>query len=300
MKKVYVYTLLLFTLVSAVCLTACDCTCSSLKTCAQASTVDSADGTPISCSVYGAGDITLVFIHGWSCDSGYWREQVPFFDKKYQVVTIDLAGHGKSGTDRNDYTMSAFGEDVKAVVDKVGAKKVILIGHSMGGGVIAQAAQLMPDRLIGLIGVDTLQNVERPFTQEQADAMIGPLEQDFKSNTKVFLEDMFVEKTDPKLMEWIVSDMSSAPSEVAVSAIRNYVGTYVSGESAKAFEGIEAPVYCVNATLWPTDVEANRKHMQSFEVLTMTNVGHFLMLEEPKEFNELLQDAIDGIIEPSS
>ena len=97
----------------------------------------SKDGTPISYEVYGTGDPTLIFVHGWSCDSRYWREQVPEFSKKYRVVVIDLAGHGHSGTSRIIYTMSSFGEDVKAVTEAVGSKKVILIGHSMGGPVIA-------------------------------------------------------------------------------------------------------------------------------------------------------------------
>ena len=56
----------------------------------------SKDGTPISYEVHGAGDPTLVFVHGWSCDARYWREQVPYFSKKYRVITVDLAGHGHS------------------------------------------------------------------------------------------------------------------------------------------------------------------------------------------------------------
>jgi len=66
---------------------------------------DSADTTPIEYHVSGSGDITLVFIHGWSCDSRYWRMQVPYFEGRYRVVTVDLAGHGHSGMTRTDYTV---------------------------------------------------------------------------------------------------------------------------------------------------------------------------------------------------
>ncbi|HPB56158.1 MAG TPA: alpha/beta hydrolase, partial [Candidatus Aminicenantes bacterium] len=54
----------------------------------------SKDGTPISYEVYGSGEPTLVFIHGWSCDSRYWRAQIPFFSKGHRIVLLDLAGHG--------------------------------------------------------------------------------------------------------------------------------------------------------------------------------------------------------------
>src|SRR5512145_1561556 len=75
----------------------------------------SKDGTPVSYEVYGSGEPTLVFVHGWSCDARYWREQVPYFSKTHRVVTLDLAGHGHSGSKRSKYTMQAFGEDVRAV-----------------------------------------------------------------------------------------------------------------------------------------------------------------------------------------
>src|SRR3569832_1210791 len=55
------------------------------------------DGTHVQYRVYGSGEPALVLIHGWSCDSNYWREQISEFKRKYTVVTVDLAGHG--GTD---------------------------------------------------------------------------------------------------------------------------------------------------------------------------------------------------------
>ena len=42
----------------------------------------SKDGTPISYEIYGNGEPTLVFVHGWSCDARYWRAQLPHFSKK--------------------------------------------------------------------------------------------------------------------------------------------------------------------------------------------------------------------------
>ena len=135
--------------------------------------VFSKDGTPISYEVFGAGEPTLVFVHGWSCDARYWRAQVPVFSKKYRVVVLDLAGHGHSGMSRTKYSMGSFGEDVWAVTESTGSHSVILIGHSMGGSVIAEAARLMPGRVIGLIGIDTLENIEYPMTREELKKMIS-------------------------------------------------------------------------------------------------------------------------------
>ena len=75
----------------------------------------SADGVTISYDVQGRDEPALVFVHGWCCDKSYWKFQVPYFAKQHKVVTIDLAGHGRSGLGREDYTIKAFGEDVVAV-----------------------------------------------------------------------------------------------------------------------------------------------------------------------------------------
>ena len=154
----------------------------------------SKDGVPISYEIYGAGEPTLVFVHGWSCDARYWRAQLPYFSKKHRVVTLDLAGHGHSGTTRSQYTMWAFGEDVRAVTEAIGSRSVILIGHSMGGSVIAEAARLMPNRVIGLIGVDTLENIEYPMTREELKKMIAPLEKDFRTGSRQFVGEMISPK----------------------------------------------------------------------------------------------------------
>ena len=256
----------------------------------------SADEVAISYNVYGQGQPTLVFVHGWSCDSRYWREQVPFFAGQYRVVTLDLAGHGHSGVGRAEYTMQAFGQDVKAVVKALQAEKVILIGHSMGGGIIAEAARLMPQRVIGLIGIDTLQNVEHPLTVEEMQQMVAPFERDFKAHVQFFVKEMMVPGMDHQLQAWIVQDMAAAPPTVAISAFKSYMGQYVTGAAATVFEGIQVPVYCVNADMWPVDYDANRRHMQTFEAMTLADVGHFLMLEKPARFNDLLDKTITKIL----
>jgi len=254
--------------------------------------VPSKDGTPISYEVYGAGEPTLVFVHGWSCDARYWRAQFPYFSKKHRVVILDLAGHGHSGTTRTQYTMGAFGEDVRAVTEAVGSPRVILIGHSMGGSVIAEAARLMPNRVIGLIGIDTLDNIEYPLTSEELKKMTAPLEKDLRAGSRQFIGEMILPQTNPQLREWILSDVSAAPPVVALSAMNEMMTQYITGEAAKVFERIRIPVITVNGDLWPINYEANRRHMFSYEAIVLKKADHFLMMDRPEEFNDALDKAI--------
>ncbi len=260
--------------------------------------VPSKDGTPISFETYGKGEPTLVFVHGWSCDSRYWREQLEFFSKNNRIVLIDLAGHGHSGTNRSKYTMTAFGEDVQSVVEAIGSKNVILIGHSMGGVVIAEAARLMPDRVKGLIGIDTLENVEYPLTKEALEQMLAPFKNDFQTGSRQFVSEMLLPGTDSQLREWILSDMSSAPPSIALSSLTEILTLSVTGQLAKLFDKIKVPVKVINADMWPVNCEANRRHMVSFDATIIKGADHFLMLNKPKEFNPALENTIRSILSP--
>ncbi len=257
----------------------------------------SADGTTLAYSVYGQGEPTLVFVHGWSCDSRYWYNQIPYFAKKYRVVTVDLAGHGHSGTQRENYTMESFGRDVVAVLEAVEAKNAILVGHSMGGKVILHAAALAPGRVIGVVGADTLQDMdETGYSEEDKWKFYETLAADFQTNSAAMVRDMFPGTADQQLVETIVRDMSSAPRDIALSAMRDYIKT----SDAALAAGVNVPLKAVNADLWPTNVEANKKYARLYEVAIMKGYGHFIMLEAPETFNRLLDQMIGKVIKETA
>ncbi len=255
----------------------------------------SSDSERVSYRVFGTGETSLIFIHGWSCDSRYWQKQVSIFSKDHQVITIDLAGHGNSSSNRKNYTILSFAQDVEAIIDKEKVSKAILIGHSMGGAVIAKAAQISPKKVIGIIGVDTLHDIANKVSQKTIDEMVKPFQDDFKDAAQNFVLTMFPSKSDKKLVDWVKEDMSSAPKEVAMNAFTHYLGQYVSGEAAQVFENINIPVVSINARLWPTNLDSNKKHIKKYKLLYIEESGHFPMLEKPIEFNELLTNALDYI-----
>jgi pimeloyl-ACP methyl ester carboxylesterase len=248
----------------------------------------SADGVPIHFTHGGRGETTLVFIHGWSCDAGYWREQIGVLGRRCRVVAVDLAGHGSSGSDRKRFTMTAFGEDVRAVVDTVKAEKVVLVGHSMGGAVMLEAARLLGDRVVLLVGVDTLQDIEDEGTKEQLDQFLTGMRADFKGFVDGFVRSSFPRDASKALVERIVADMASAPPSVAISAFSE-VWSY---DGKAALRTVSVPVVCINSTMRPTKVEANRKYAKDYSVVLMDGVGHFLMQERPAEFNKQLEKVL--------
>ena len=251
----------------------------------------SADGVAIAYEAHGAGTPALVFVHGWSCDRTYWKGQLEPLGRRYRVVAIDLAGHGESGTNRQAWTIAAFGADVAAVVEKLGLERVILVGHSMGGDVIVEAARRLRGRVAGLVWVDVYRKLDAPPTAERIEAFVAPFRADFTERTRAFVRGMFPATADKSLVEWIAADMSSAPKEIALAAM---VSVFSNGrEMPAALAELKLPTIAINPDHPPTDFESLKRH--GVEVVLMPGVGHFPMMEDPERFNRVLGSVIEKL-----
>lgn len=255
--------------------------------------VTSFDLTPVAYSVKGKGEPVLCFIHGWSGNSTYWHNQVKSFRAQYAVVTLDLAGHGRSGATRQKYTMRAFAQDVKSVLDRINAERVILIGHSMGGTVALEAARVMPKRVIGIIGVETFHNIEARYTDEEFQYLFDFLKSNYVEGTRSLVYGMFPPTADRTLVEDIMRDMSSTREYVGLSAIEELFST----DKLQLAKEVSVPVVCVNADLWESVLEINKKWLPGYRLYVLKGLGHFPMREKPDLFNAELEQAIEYIKE---
>jgi pimeloyl-ACP methyl ester carboxylesterase len=256
----------------------------------------SKDGVEIAYTVDGNGTTAdapaLVFVHGWSCDKSFWNNQISAFASKYEVVAIDLGGHGESGINRKNWTLDAFAEDVVAVVNKLGLKKIILVGHSMGGPVTIEAANKLKGKVIGLIGADTFHNLGKTIPDSLVGPFLKPFRNNFSSTTKDFAKAMFPSNADSTLVKRVADKMSSAPPEIAINVMENMF----KDNAVSALKEFNAPIISINCDHYPVQVESNKKQVKFYEIKIMKGVGHFVMLENPNEFNRLLQESVDELV----
>ena len=251
------------------------------------------DSVPIRYTVHGTGSPTLVFVHGWMCDKSYWEKQLLPFSQRFEVVAVDLAGHGESGLGRQAWTIASFGDDVAAVVKELGLEHVVLIGHSMGGDVKVEAARRLPGRVDGLVWIDTYSQLGKPRTAEQIQAFLEPFRSDFVQTTYEFVRGMFPPGTNVSLVEWVARDMSTGPPEVGIGAISSSFAH--ASEIIADLEELNLPVIAINPDNESTDMESMKRH--GVEVVLLSGVGHFMMMEDPERFNSTLMGAVDRFIE---
>jgi pimeloyl-ACP methyl ester carboxylesterase/predicted enzyme related to lactoylglutathione lyase len=235
---------------------------------------------------------TLVFIHGWTCNRNHWKKQMPRLKGRYEIVTLDMAGHGESAAKKSEWTVSGLADGVVEVIEALDLDRVILIGHSMGGAVALTAAPRAKGRVIGIIGVDTLQDAEFTISGEQVNEVVANFERDYPAAMAGFIDGFFAAR--PEAAEtkvFVQKTMGKVRPEIAVSLLRSYLEK----DAPRAFRGAGVPIHCINAAMpYGTEIEINRKYAE-FDADLVKNVTHFLMLEKPEEFNPLLEQAIEKL-----
>lgn len=103
--------------------------------------------------------VVLVFIHGWLLSRKYWAPLVEKLAPFYQCLTYDLRGFGESTEPyrdwhsnlQQDYTLAGYAKDLNIILDNLNINSAWLIGHSLGGNVALWAAKTSPEKVKGVI-----------------------------------------------------------------------------------------------------------------------------------------------------
>jgi len=178
------------------------------------------DGIEIYSTVQGNGPDAVILVHGWTCNASTWKSQVPALVNDYRVITLDLPGHGKSGSPKDgNLSMDLFARAIEAVRQEVNVDRVVLAGHSMGTPVVMQYARLYPQHVAGLVFVDGMVslpanlNIDTSFFERFA----GP---DGLKSREAMIRGMFSSATNMEMQKHILSMMLETPEKTATGAMK--------------------------------------------------------------------------------
>lgn len=191
-------------------------------------------------NVLGARDAQpMVFVHGMGCQQAMWQHVAPAFAETHRVVLYDHTGLGRSDRARYDdetySSLSAYVDDLVAILDELELDDVILVGHSVGAIIAAMAASATPDRIDRLVLVNpSPRYVDDPetayrggFSAADIEELLGTL----SSNYLGWLEStaptiMQSPRTSPETQEFVQHMCSSDPHVVQRFAEVTFRGDY--------------------------------------------------------------------------
>ena len=254
-------------------------------------TCRAADGVTIVYSACGEGRPALLFIHGGLADRTFWNSELEEFGSRYRVIALDLPGHGESGTDRQKWGLPEFGMDIKAVVEADDLSDIILFGNSLGGPVAVEAALLMPQRVLGVVGVDTFQTLNYQMNAEETRKRIEAFHSDYIGTVKQMTNMLFHRDADPAIVTDAERRMQKTSPETAYGMFMGMVGY----DPAASVRRLAVPLWSINGDLYPTNVDEIQKVKPDFHVIIMKHMGHYPMLERPKEFNLHITTVVEAL-----
>jgi pimeloyl-ACP methyl ester carboxylesterase len=243
---------------------------------------------PIHYVTAGNGNRPMVLVHGWACNLGFWREQVPALVDAGRLVLIDLPGHGRSDKPRTVYTMDFFAAAILAVLRDACVDKAIFIGHSMGAAALCRVHVQAPEKFAALVSVDGLLR-RPPGTPAEARALVDPFGSlQYLDHARRFINAFFPFPGVEVFREKVISEMLATPQQVMLGAMQGMFGL---DQPDWILQKVNAPVLVINAPSrwWKDDYENYVRSLSpQSDYVMMEGASHFLMLERPGKFNATL------------
>jgi sigma-B regulation protein RsbQ len=250
----------------------------------------------INYEIHGKQDTTLIFIHDWNLDLTYWNEQVNKYKSQYRILNLDLAGHGNSGKGRTNWTAESFARDITNILQKESINKAILVGHSLGADVALHVHKVMPERIIGIIAIETFRNVDFYITEDFVDGLQDELSK-FKRNYSEMADEFArrnIRSRNRDVINRIVADYKDADPKIALAIYKNMVPNH-ENEKEKLRE-LPFPIQIIVSDYAPFDEDALKRYARSgYEITWVYDAGHFPMVEQPQQFEQALEQSLRRI-----
>lgn len=238
----------------------------------------------------------LLWAHGWCCDSHDWSWQLPAFADGFRLIAPDLRGHGRSSTPDAGYETSDFAADLIELCDRLEARRIIGIGHSMGAMVLSDMAIARPDLVRGLVMVDPAYGGDVAAAERIRDGipqLLGPGGMDILEQQVAALEGP---QTAGHLRLWHARRLAGMSQPVAVRALagmqiteaawgpRPLAGPHLAGRRCPVLALYAG--HRVRQAAWERTIGA--------DITTyLIDAGHWLHQERPDEVNEAIRSWID-------
>ena len=233
----------------------------------------------------------LLLIHGLGSSSRDWELQVSHFAQNFQVITMDLRGHGKSSKAPGPYSMDLFARDTASLLEALDCFPAHILGISLGGMVAFQLALDYPALVKKLVIVNSVPELVPRSLSERLSYWQRLIIIRFVGMEKmgqVLAERFFTEPGQKPLREIFIQRWAENHKPSYLAALKAAYGWSVRERLGE----ISAPTLVVGADgdYFPTpDKEAYTDLMPTANLVVIENSKHALPAEKPQEFNQVVE-----------
>ena len=252
------------------------------------------NGTDIYYEDHGNGPAVLLG-HSFLCSGAMWAPQVAALARDYRVINMDLRGHGRSGPAHRPFTIDDMVGDAVGLLEHLGLDQAVWAGLSIGGMIALNAALAHPDRVRGLILVDTTADAESVASRIKYSVMsagvglIGP-----RPFLPTILKLMFGE-TSRRSKPDLVAAWRDRFANVDVPSMRQCIAALnrrpdILGRLSQITAPATVIVGAEDSALPPIHSERIARALPAAALVTIANAGHLSSLEQPEAVTEAMAD----------
>ncbi len=245
----------------------------------------------------GKGDAVL-FIHGFGGSSRWWHAQKDFLVKDFQVITIDLPGHGQSGW--LPVTLNDMAVDIRQVLNLVGASHVSIVASSFGGLIALELYRLMAENVMRLSFVGSIPKFARgpgyPAGLDIAKirTLSGQFDGDYAGILDIFFRSLFtIKERDSEQFKRLKALRAGEPLPRR-EALKAFLDILEKTDLRDRIASSICPVQFITGEKDPLcrreimDWVAEHTYNARFDFIE--GCGHLPFLTEVTEYNRLLED----------
>lgn len=230
----------------------------------------------------GAGGLPVVFAHSFGGNTEHWSAQLEHLRKSRRAVAYDLRGHGASDAPaNNDYTAESQEQDLVAVIEALGLRRFVLVGHSMGGAIAITYAGRHPKRVAGLMMVGT----PGKSPEELAKQVIASLESDKYQQVMDNYMKQLLANARPEVNEEVMRGMNKIPRQEAIGVIKSIFRF----DPAPSLNNYRGPKLIVS-TAMEDQPHALAKQFPDVPHKVIDGTSHWMQMDKPEEFNQILDE----------
>jgi pimeloyl-ACP methyl ester carboxylesterase len=242
----------------------------------------SVDGVNLSILEAGSGDPVL-YVHGVVTTSTIFPSYLAAYSPAFRGIAVDLRGYGDSDKPATGFTIKQFSRDLIALADKLGLRKPVWVGVSMGGMILQQLALDYPDRVRALVLVSTTDGAM--VLDKDLPSIGNP--RDYRDVSRQIIIESFPANTPPSLYQPLLDRIPTWNATVLREALTSMAQANVHGQIRR----INVPTLVVVGAKDDVATPAIARGIQSQIAgaqLTEFDTGHFMMAEDPNRFREVL------------
>lgn len=236
----------------------------------------------------------LVFLHGWGTSGRVWDAQAADLMADHRVITLDWRGCGRSERPADGYTIRQLTSDVLEFVDALELDRPVLIGSSIAGAFVIEAALAAPDRFGAIIPVDA--GVHH-FSQhpEAVDKLLADLRADRAGTLADFVPHWYRPGVSGAMIDWTVAQLLESTFR-----IDGLVVDQAGYDPRERVAALRVPTHFLHGEL-DTEVPLSvprelAAQIPGSRLTVIDGAGHMAQQDQADRFNAALRTALSGLL----